>query len=75
LKQSSFSSYDDLQILIFLSKSNKNQKNLLEIFKTDSFPVTLRIVAAKNWLRLEKDEQQIHDFILEAINEKSLPRL
>jgi len=39
LKESANKSYDDIQISAFSSKSTKNQKNLMEIFKIDSSPV------------------------------------
>jgi len=73
LKQSS--SYDDLQMLIFLSKSTKNEKNLLEIFKTDSLPIRQRIISGKNWFKIQKDEKQIYEFIVETMNDKTIPRL
>jgi hypothetical protein len=75
LKKSSFVSYDDLQTLVFLSKSTKNQTNLIEIFKSDSLPVRQRIEAAKAWLQLQKDEQQIHQFVVETITDSNIPQL
>ena len=74
LKQNSLSSYDDLQILIFLSLSTKNEKNLFEIFKTDSVPIKQRTFALQCWLKLQKDEKQIYKFIVELINDKNIPR-
>ncbi|CAF1192166.1 unnamed protein product [Rotaria sordida] len=74
LKQSSLSSYDDLQMLIFLSLTTKNEKNLLEIFKTDSLPTQQRAIAGQHWIKLQKDEKQIHNFIVESINNKDIPR-
>ncbi|CAF4129871.1 unnamed protein product, partial [Rotaria sordida] len=74
LKQSSLSSYDDLQMLIFLSLTTKNEKNLLEIFKTDSLPTQQRAIAGQHWIKLQKDEKQIHNFIVESINNKNIPR-
>ncbi|CAF3971219.1 unnamed protein product [Adineta steineri] len=73
LKQST--SYEDLQILIFLSKLTKNEKNLLEIFQNDSLPVRRRIIAGKAWLKIQNDENQIHKFIVETINDKNISRL
>jgi len=75
LKRSSITSYDDLQMLIFLSKSTKNQTNLYEIFKNDSLPVCQRADAAKAWLRLQQDEKQIHQFVVETIVDLNIPRL
>jgi len=75
LKKSSFISYDDLQMLIFLSKSTKNQINLIEIFKTDCLPVRQRADAAKAWLQLQKDEKQVHQFVVETITDSNIPRL
>jgi hypothetical protein len=75
LKKSSFISYDDLQMLVFLSKSTKNQPNLIEIFKTDSLPVRQRADAGKAWIRLEKDEKQVHQFVIETITDSNIPRL
>jgi len=75
LKNSSLTSYDDLQMLIFLSKSRKNQKQLIEIFKTDSLPVRQRVEAGKAWLQLEKDEKSIHQFVIEIITASTIPRL
>lgn len=75
LKSSSLTSYDDLQMLIFLSKSRKNQKQLIEIFKTDSLPVRQRVEAGKAWLQLEKDEKSIHQFVIETITASTIPRL
>ena len=73
LKESS--SHDDLQMLLFLSKFMKNEKNLLEIFQNDSFPVKQRAIAAKTWLQLQTDENQLHQFIVETLNNKNIPRL
>ncbi|CAF0890863.1 unnamed protein product [Adineta steineri] len=74
LRQSLTSSYDDLQMFVFLSTSTKNQKNLLEIIKTDSLPIKQRTIAAQNWIQLEKDEKQIFNFITENLNDKNMPR-
>ncbi|CAF4030110.1 unnamed protein product, partial [Adineta steineri] len=74
LRQSLTSSYDDLQMFIFLSTSTKNQKNLFEIIKTDSLPIKQRTIAAQSWIQLEKDEKQIFDFIIENLNDKNMPR-
>lgn len=73
LKQSS--SYDDLQMLVFLSKSTKNEKNLLEIFKADSLPIKQRAIAGKNWLKIQKNEKQIYELIVETMIDKNIPRL
>jgi len=72
LKQSS--SYDDLQMLVFLSKSTKNEKNLLEIIKTDSLPLKQRIIAGKGWLKIPKDEEQISEFIIETLANTNIPQ-
>ncbi|CAF4959172.1 unnamed protein product, partial [Rotaria magnacalcarata] len=53
LKQST--SYEDLQMLTFLSKSTKIEKNLFDIFKTDSLPIIQRIIAGKGWLKIQRD--------------------
>ncbi|UJR24725.1 hypothetical protein I4U23_006099 [Adineta vaga] len=74
LKQSSISSYDDLRLLIFLSLLMKNEKNLLDIFTNQSYPVEQRVHAGKNWLRLQKDQQVIHDFLVQTVNDKTIPR-
>ncbi|CAF4051216.1 unnamed protein product [Adineta steineri] len=74
LRQSLTSSYDDLQMFVFLSTSTKNQKNLLEIIKIDSLPIKQRTIAAQSWIQLEKDEKQIFDFIIENLNDKNMPR-
>lgn len=70
LKQSSC--YDGIKMLVFLSKSTKNTTNLLEIFKTDTFPIIQRTIAAKNWLKLQTDEKQICEFIIETINDRNI---
>jgi hypothetical protein len=75
LKQSLTLSYNDLQMYIFLSISTKNKKNLLEIFQTESLPVRQKAIAAKGWLRFQKDEKEIHNFLVESINDKTIPRL
>ena len=75
LKKSALISYDDLQTLVFLLKSTKNQKQLIEIFKTDALPVRQRVEAAKAWLQLEKDEKQIHQFVIENVTAENIPRL
>ncbi|CAF3787569.1 unnamed protein product [Rotaria sordida] len=75
LKRSSITSYDDLQMLIFLSKSTKNQTNLYEIFKNDSLLVCQRADAAKAWLRFQQDEKQIHQFVVETMMDLNIPRL
>jgi hypothetical protein len=74
LKESLTTSYDDLQMFIFLSISTKNQNNLLKIFKTDSLPIKQRSIAGKYWIKLQKDEKQIENFILQTINDKNFPR-
>ncbi|CAF1219378.1 unnamed protein product [Adineta steineri] len=74
LKESLLSSYDDLQMFVFLSTSTKNQKNLLEIIQIDSLPIKQRTIAAQNWIQLEKDEKQIFNFIIQNLNDKNMPR-
>jgi hypothetical protein len=74
LKESFKSNYDDAQTFIFLSISTKNDKNLLEIFKTDSLPTKQRVHAGKCWIQLQKDVKQIENFLVETINEKNCPR-
>ncbi|CAF3920103.1 unnamed protein product [Rotaria sordida] len=54
-------------MLIFLSKSTKNQTNLFEIFKTNSLPVCQRADAAKAWLRLQQNKKQVHLFVVQTI--------
>ena len=75
LQKSSLTSYEDLQMLVFLSESTKDQPQLMGIFRADSLPVRQRIEAAKAWLRLEKDEKQIHQFVIETITASHIPRL
>ncbi|CAM4750560.1 unnamed protein product [Rotaria magnacalcarata] len=72
LKQST--SYEDLQMLTFLSKSTKIEKNLFDIFKTDSLPIIQRIIAGKGWLKIQRDEQKIYEFILETMNDRNISR-
>ncbi|CAF1145573.1 unnamed protein product [Rotaria sp. Silwood1] len=74
LKESSLSSYDDLQMFIFLSLSIKNEKNLFDIFKNNLLPTKQRAFAGQRWIQLQKDEKKIHNFIVESINDKNLPR-
>ncbi|CAM4963222.1 unnamed protein product [Rotaria socialis] len=74
LKESLFSSYDDLKMLIFLSVSSKNDKNLMEIFKNDSLPIHQRISAGQYWIKFQKDEKQIHNLLVEVINDKNIAR-
>ncbi|CAF4467932.1 unnamed protein product [Rotaria sp. Silwood2] len=74
LKQSSESSYDDLKMLISLSLSTKNEKNLFDIFKNNSLSTKQRASAGQRWILLQKDPKQIHKFIVESINDKNLPR-
>jgi hypothetical protein len=74
LKESLTTSYDDLQMFIFLSKSTKNEKNLFEIFQTDSLPIKQRAIAQKCWIKLQKDEKEIFDFVIKSINDKNLCR-
>ncbi|CAF1325701.1 unnamed protein product [Rotaria sordida] len=74
LKESSKSSYDDLKMLISLSLSTKNEKNLFDIFKNNSLPTQQRASAGQRWILLQKDPKQIQNFIVESINDKSLPR-
>lgn len=73
LKQSS--SYEDLKVLIFLSKSTKNAKNLLQIFQTASLPIKQRAIAGKGWLKIQTDEKLIHHFIIDMIADRNIPRL
>ena len=75
LKEKSSSSHDDLQMLINLSILMKNEKNLFQIFQTDSIPIGRRIFAIRRWLRLQKDEKQIYKILVESINDKNIPRL
>ncbi|CAF2821052.1 unnamed protein product [Rotaria sp. Silwood2] len=74
LKKSASTSYDDLQMLIFLSWLTKNDKNLLEIFKSPSFPTRQRAIACQRWLLLQKDKKQILEFLITFINDKTIPR-
>ncbi|CAF3513550.1 unnamed protein product [Rotaria socialis] len=74
LKKSASTSYDDLQMLIFLSWLTKNDKNLLEIFKSPSFPTRQRATACQRWLLLQKNEKQILEFLETSINDKMIPR-
>ncbi|CAF3417336.1 unnamed protein product [Rotaria sp. Silwood1] len=74
LKSLSIKSYNDLQMLIFLSKSTKNQTNLFEIFKNNSLPIRQRADAGKAWLRLQHDEKQVHQFVVETITDSTIPR-
>jgi hypothetical protein len=66
--------YDDVQILLYLAKSTKNTEDLFEIFQRDSFPVKQRAFAIKSWLKLEKDEKKIEEFVVQSINNENLPR-
>jgi hypothetical protein len=75
LKKSSQTSYDDLQMLVFLSTSTKNEKNLLEIFRNETLPVKQRAHAGKFWTRLQKDDKQVQEFLVKSIDDKNLPRL
>jgi hypothetical protein len=74
LKESLKTSYNDLQMFIFLSNLTKNETNLMEIFQTDYLPIKQRILAGKSWIKLQKDEKQIQNFIVQTINNKNLPR-
>ncbi|CAM4845478.1 unnamed protein product, partial [Rotaria magnacalcarata] len=74
LKRSASTSYDDLQMLIFLSWLTNNDRNLLEIFKSPSFPTRQRAIACQRWLLLQKDEKQILDFLVTFTNDKTIPR-
>ncbi|CAF4820257.1 unnamed protein product [Rotaria sp. Silwood1] len=74
LKESSISSYDDFKMLSFLSLSIKNEKNLFDMFKNNSLPTKQRATASQRWIQLQKDPKQIHNFIVESINDKNLPR-
>ncbi len=67
-------SYNDLQIFIFLSNLMKNEKNLLEIFQNQSLPIRQRILAGKFWIQLQKDEKQIENLLIEIINNPNFPR-
>ncbi|CAF1535427.1 unnamed protein product, partial [Adineta ricciae] len=75
LKKSAVTIYNDLRMLVCLSASTKNEKNLLEIFSNQSYPVEQRTHAGKIWLKLQKDQQKISDFIIQTINDKTVPRL
>lgn len=73
--KSSMSSYEDVQMLLFLSKLTKNQTNLMEIIKKDVLPTHQRMEAAKIWLQLEKDHTKIHQFVTEIVTDSNNPRL
>ena len=75
LKKSAVSNYNDLRMLVSLSASIKSKKNLLEIFSNESYPVEQRTHAGKIWLKLQKNEKKISDFISQTINAKTIPRL
>lgn len=75
LKKTSFKSYDDLQMLVLLSKSTKNQTNLIEIFKSNLLPIHQRADAVKSWLQLQNDEKIVHQFVIETITDSNIPRL
>lgn len=74
LKQSLTTSYNDLQMFIFLSKTTKNQENLFEIFKTDSLPTKLRSYAINSWMKLNQDQKQIENFVIQSVNDQNIPR-
>lgn len=74
LKEHLSLSYCDLQTFIFLSKSTKNEKNLYEIFQNGNLPTKQRCFAIKCWFKLKKNVQIIHDFVIQSINDKNLPR-
>lgn len=65
---------DDRQMLLSLFMSNKNQVQLLGRFQTDHLPVRQRIKAAEAWLRLEINEQQVHQFVVTTSTDQNLPR-
>ncbi|CAF1164464.1 unnamed protein product [Adineta ricciae] len=71
VKQST--SYEDLQLLVLLSKSIKNEKNLFEICKTSTYPIGQRIIAARSWLEIQTDEQVIYDFTIDIMTNESYP--
>lgn len=75
LKESSYSSYDDLEMLNFLSLFNKNEKNLIEIFENENFPIKQRFTAGHYWIQLQNDKNKIHNFIIETINNKNISKL
>lgn len=69
------SSHDDVQLLIILSKSTKNERILHELSKTDSLPIRQRIFAAQGWLKIEQDEGRISNYLVQMMTERSIPRL
>ena len=75
LKKAVHHSYDDLQMLVFLSKSTKNKNNLIDIFKNASFPVRQRADAAKAWIQFQDNETQIYKFVVETISDLNVPRM
>ena len=74
LKESSKTSYTDLQSFIFLSNSTKNDKNLLEVFQTESLPIKQRVFAGQSWIKLQKDPKQIENLLVDTINNPNVPR-
>ena len=64
----------DLQMFLFLSLSNKNQSNLLEIFNANHLPVRQRTKAGEAWLRLAIDEEQVHHFVTTTTIDPNIPR-
>lgn len=74
LNQSTFN-YDDTVLSIVYALATKNQQILLDLFNQVELPVQLRIKAAEGWLKLEKDEKSVHQFIINTLEEKSMPRL
>lgn len=74
LKQSAASSYDDLQMWVFLATMTKNSTDLLDIFRDESLPAQQRARAGGLWISLQKDPQQVQDFVVQSINDPRVPR-
>lgn len=65
--------YEDMRLRIRFTLLNKDQGSLLEIFNQSGLPAEQRLKAAEAWLRLEKDENNVHNLIVNTIQDKSIP--
>jgi len=74
LKQSLTTSYDDLQMFIFLSTSTKNADNLLAVFQNGTLPVKQRSQAIKYWFQLQTNSELVEKFVIETINDPNIAR-
>ncbi|CAF4476503.1 unnamed protein product, partial [Rotaria sp. Silwood2] len=65
---------DRLKYVLSLTDKNDIEKHLKESSLSSIDDLKMLTSAGQRWIQLQKDPKQIHNFIVESINDKNLPR-